>query len=479
MNSPRITNYWKRIINTMNDGLMLIGPEGNVMMVNQAFERLTDYTAEEIIGRHCTILECDACEKVIQNDGKTRCALFQPGQKDIKKCRCLIRKKDGGWVSALKNASVLRDDDDQPVGVVETISDLSELHKLEEEVNRLTRKIDYGEGFHGIIGKSPAMQKVFSLLQKSAQSDAPVIIYGESGTGKELAAQAIHELGPRREAPFIQFNCAALNESLIESELFGHAKGSFTGAYQHHIGRFEAAHGGDIFLDEIGDVPASIQVKLLRVLEARQIERVGDHSPIAVDVRLIMATNRNLEALVSEKKFREDLFFRINVIPIHLPPLRVRKEDIPLLVSAFIEMLRTKTGKMISRLSQAAMQRVMAYGWPGNVRELKSALDYAFIVTEGQVIQPEDLPANIQSAVISGEKVFRPTGTGPVDENGWIARGSGGAPREPEEKTALIEALRQTGGNQTRAAKLLGINRVTVWNRMRKYGINLEKELKV
>jgi len=479
MNSARITNYWKRIINTMNDGLMLIGPEGNVMMVNQAFERLTGYPAEEIIGRHCTILECDACEKVIQNDGKTRCALFQPGQKDIKKCRCLIRKKDGGWVSALKNASVLRDDDDQPVGVVETIADLSELHKLEEEVNRLTRRIDYGEGFHGIIGKSPAMQKVFSLLQKSAKSDAPVIIYGESGTGKELAAQAIHELGPRREAPFIQFNCAALNESLIESELFGHAKGSFTGAYQHHIGRFEAAHGGDIFLDEIGDVPASIQVKLLRVLEARQIERVGDHSPIAVDVRLIMATNRNLEALVSEKRFREDLFFRINVIPIYLPPLRVRKEDIPLLVSAFIETLCAKTGKMISRLSQAAMQQVMAYGWPGNVRELKSALDYAFIVTEGQVIEPDDLPANIRAAALSGERVFGSTGTGPAYESGWAARDLGGGAGEPAEKTALIEALRQTGGNQTRAANLLGINRVTVWNRMRKYGINLEKALKV
>ncbi len=479
MNSTRITNYWKRIINTMNDGLMLIGPEGNIMMVNQAFERLTDYTAEEIIGRHCTILECDACEKVIQNDGKTRCALFQPGQKDIKKCRCLIRKKDGGWVSALKNASVLRDDDDQPVGIVETIADLSELHKLEEEVNRLTRRIDYGEGFHGIIGKSPAMQKVFSLLQKSAESDAPVIIYGESGTGKELAAQAIHEMGPRREAPFIQFNCAALNESLIESELFGHAKGSFTGAYRHHIGRFEAAHGGDIFLDEIGDVPPSIQVKLLRVLEARQIERVGAHAPIRVDVRLIMATNRNLETLVSEKKFREDLFFRINVIPIYLPPLRVRKEDIPLLVSAFTETLRAKTGKMISRLSHAAMQRVMAYGWPGNVRELKSALDYAFIVTEGQVIQPEDLPANIQATAVSGEGLPGPIGVGSADENGWIARVPGGAPREPEEKTALIEALRQTGGNQTRAASLLGINRVTVWNRMRKYGINLEKALKV
>jgi len=473
MKETRITNYWKRIINTMNDGLMLIGPEGNIIMVNQAFERLTDYTAEEIIGRHCTVLECDACEKVIQNDGKTRCALFQPGQKDIKKCRCLIRKKDGGWLPSLKNASVLRDDDGRPVGVVETISDLSELHKLEEKVDQLTRQIDYGDGFHGIIGKSAAMQKVFSLLEKSAKSDAPVVIYGESGTGKELAAQAIHELGPRCKAPFIQFNCAALNESLIESELFGHAKGSFTGAYRHHIGRFEAAHGGDIFLDEIGDVPPSIQVKLLRVLEARQIERVGDHAPIAVDVRIIMATNRNLELLVREKKFREDLFFRINVIPIYLPPLRARKEDIPLLVGAFIERLRRKTGKRISGLSKAAMPQVMAYAWPGNVRELKSALDYAFIVTEGRTIQPDDLPDNIQGTAA------RQPDSGAHAESGLQASRPEAALPVPDEKTALINALRQTGGNQTRAAQLLGINRVTVWNRMRKYGINLEKELKV
>ncbi len=479
MNTPKIRNYWKRIINTMNDGLMLIGPDGNIIMVNQSFERLTGYTSEEIIGRHCTILECDACERVIQDDGKSLCALFQPGKKDIKRCHCLIRKKDGELLSALKNASVLKDDDGTAVGVVETIADLSELHKLEEEVDRLTRQIDYGEGFHGIIGKSTVMQKVFNLLEKSAKSDAPVIIYGESGSGKELAAQAIHELGPRRKAPFIQFNCAALNESLIESELFGHAKGAFTGAYRHHMGRFEAANSGDIFLDEIGDVPPSIQVKLLRVLEAQQIERVGDHSPIAVDVRIIMATNQNLEALVGEKKFREDLFFRINVIPIYLPPLRERKEDIPLLVSAFIDTICNKTGKRITGLSKTAMQLFMEYSWPGNVRELKSALDYAFIVTEGRIIQPDDLPVNLREAVASHAPTTVMNGGSAAAGAGWPVKSLVDAGREPAEKVALISALRQTGGNQTQAARLLGINRVTVWNRMRKYGINLKRELKV
>jgi len=225
-------------------------------------------------------------------------------------------------------------------------------------------------------------------------------------------------------------------------------------------------------------VPPSIQVKLLRVLEARQVERVGDHSPIAVDIRIIMATNRDLKALVDEKKFREDLFFRINVIPIHLPPLRERKGDIPLLVSAFIDTLRNKTGKMITGLSKTAMRQVMDYTWPGNIRELKSALDYAFIVTEGRIVQPGDLPPNIQGPAVAPEPVSVFPGEDILPGIGGAKPNPGYDHREPVEKMALIDALHQTDGNQTRAARLLGINRVTVWNRMRKYGINLKRELK-
>ena len=227
---------------------------------------------------------------------------------------------------------MLRDEGGNVIGAVETITDLSELDRLDQEVVHLTRQLGEDFGFHGIIGESPAMKKVFDLLQRAATSEAPMIIYGESGTGKELVARAVHELGSRKNRPFVQLNCAALNESLLESELFGHTKGSFTGAYRHKVGRFEAADGGDLFLDEIGDIPLSVQVKLLRVLESKQFERVGDHRPIRVDVRFITATNKDLSALIEEKKFRDDLFFRINVIPIHLPPLRRRREDIPLLV---------------------------------------------------------------------------------------------------------------------------------------------------
>ncbi len=211
---------------------------------------------------------------------------------------------------------------------METVTDISELDRKELKIRELSQKLQHEEnGFCGFVGHSPAMQKVYTLLSKAARSDAPVIIYGESGTGKELAAQAIHEMSPRADKPFVQLNCAALNESLLESELFGHVKGAFTGAYRHRQGRFEEAADGSIFLDEIGDVPLPIQVKLLRVLETRSFERVGENINLSMEARLITATNQDLNQLVQDKQFRDDFFFRINVIPVHLPPLRERKED--------------------------------------------------------------------------------------------------------------------------------------------------------
>jgi transcriptional regulator with PAS, ATPase and Fis domain len=315
-------------------------------------------------------------------NGRWLCRLFEEGQKDIKKCRCHIRKKNGSYLPALKNASVLRDDAGVGIGAVETITDLSELDRLDQQVDQLSRQLDCGQGFCGIVGKAPKMQRIFEVVKKAAQSGSPVIIYGESGTGKEMVAHAIHRCGQHSQGPFVQLNCAALNEALLESELFGHTKGAFTGAYRHRIGRVEGADGGDLFLDEIGDVPLSLQVKLLRVLETGRFERVGDHRSVSVNVRIITATNKNLEAKIVDKSFREDLFFRINVIPIHLPPLRDRKEDIPLLVNTFVRRLNQSTGKKITGLSPEAMEWFMSYHWPGNVRELKSALEYAFVVAE-------------------------------------------------------------------------------------------------
>ncbi|MGD9032605.1 MAG: sigma 54-interacting transcriptional regulator [Desulfobacteraceae bacterium] len=456
MKEREINRHWKKILNTMNDGFMLVGPDGTILMVNRAFESLTGYTSDEVVGRPCTILNCDACDRLIKEEKSAWCSLFDRGQ-DVKK-RCIVMKKDGTYLPAIKNASLLKDDEGAYIGAVETLMDLSQLDRLDQEIDLLSLQLDAEGGFHGLVGKSIHMQKTFQVIEKAAQSDAPVIIYGESGTGKELVARAIHKLGRRREGPFVQLNCAALNEALLESELFGHTKGAFTGAHRHRLGRFEAAHGGDIFLDEIGDVPLSIQVKLLRVLEAKQFERVGDHRPVSVDVRIITATNKNLEELISQKRFREDLFFRINVIPIHLPPLRERLEDVPLLVNTFIGRLQSRTGKNITGLSPASLEQFMAYHWPGNVRELKSALEYAFVIAENGLIEPDQLPAQIAK----GKEEMN-------DEAFTPPRG------DPAEKAALVEALRQSNGNQSQAARILGVNRVTVWNRMKKYGIDLKK----
>lgn len=453
MSEAQINRYWKRIVDTMNDGLMIIGTDGTVISVNRAFERITGYPAEEVVGRSCTLLQCDGCEKMINGSDLAWCALFENCQ-DVR-CHCRLRTRDGRLVAVVKNATLLVDDEGRPLGAVETLTDMSEIDRLGQEVDRLARQLDDGGDFHGLVGRSVAMQRVFDVIRRAAASGAPVILFGESGTGKEMVANAIHRLGPRREGPFMQLNCAALNEALLESELFGHIRGAFTGAYRHRTGRFEAADGGDIFLDEIGDMPLTLQVKLLRVLETGRFERVGDHAPVKVNVRIISATHQDLHRAIAEGRFREDLFYRINVIPIHLPPLRQRREDIPLLVEHFLPGVRRRAGKTIAGMTRQAMERLMAHNWPGNVRELKSVLEYAAIIADGGVIDVHHLPA-LQQAPPPG-----------------LAAAAVPAPEGcPGERQALVDALRATGGNQTRAAALLGVTRTTVWNRIRKYGIS-------
>jgi two-component system, NtrC family, response regulator HydG len=459
MDEQQINEHWREIINTMNDGLMLISPDGNILLVNRAMEQLTGYQRDELIGQNCTVFNCDVCEMArTRGEGKW-CRIFAQGPSGSK--RCLMMRKDGSYISLLKKAALLRDSQGQILGAVETLTDISEIDKRDQKIEELSRLLDTDQGFHGMIGRSTIMQRAFQIIEKAALSDAPVIILGESGTGKELAARAIHDMGRRKDGPFIQLNCAALNEALLESELFGHVKGAFTGAYRHRQGRFEAAHGGDIFLDEIGDIPLPIQVKLLRVLETKQFERVGDHRSIYTDVRIITATNRNLNELVEQQRFREDLFFRINVIPIHLPPLRDRMEDLPLLVNAFIHQLRVKRKKNIDGLSPGAMKLFMDYSWPGNVRELRSALEYAFVIADHKFIEPDQLPVQFTA--------------GRDRKDPMVQHGNAGKAADRE---ALVEALRQAGGNQTKAARILGVSRVTVWNRMRQYGIDLQKVVK-
>ena len=454
MTEAQINRYWKRIVNTMNDGLMIIGTDGTVISVNRAFERITGYSAGDVVGRSCTLLQCDGCDKMIHGSEMAWCALFE-NCRDVR-CHCRLRTKDGRLVAVVKNATLLVDDEGRPLGAVETLTDMSEIDRLGQEVDRLSRQLDEGGDFHGLVGRSVAMQRIFDVIQRAAGSGAPVIIFGESGTGKELVANAIHRIGARRDGPFLQLNCAALNESLLESELFGHIRGAFTGAYRHRTGRFEAADGGDIFLDEIGDMPLALQVKLLRVLETGRFERVGDHAQVRVNVRIISATHQDLHRAIAEGRFREDLFYRINALPIHLPPLRQRREDIPLLVEHFLPGLRRRAGKALSGMTRQAMERLMDHHWPGNVRELKSVLEYAAIITDGDVIDIHHLPS-LQAPPAAGFSAS--TAPAVADAHG--------------ECQALIDALRATGGNQTRAAVLLGVTRTTVWNRIRKYGIEI------
>jgi DNA-binding NtrC family response regulator len=304
------------------------------------------------------------------------------------------------------------------------------------------------------------MQYLFELIANVSQTDAPVLIHGQSGTGKELVARAIHEESPRQKKPFIKVNCAALNENLLESELFGHEKGAYTGADRTRIGRFEAAHEGTIFLDEIGDIPLSTQVKLLRVLEEKEIERVGDHKSIPVDVRIISATNKDLEGMIGDGLFREDLFFRINVFPLSCPSLAERSEDIPLIVQNFIDRNRARAGKAILGLTPEAMEALLAYSWPGNVRELRNAVEYAFVLCSGDWIGKEHLPPKI---AVGGKRA-------PTNHNA-------GSKSWEDERNHLIQTLRRVDGNQSEAARLLGVSRVTIWKRIKKYGIDLSADL--
>lgn len=462
MDIRQLNRYCRKIINASTDGLMVVGLDGIIIMVNTAMEAITGFGTDELIGASCELLDCDACELIRSAREKKWCRLFE--REKIINRRCMLMKKDRSYVSVIQNASLLKNRNGKVIGALESFTNISELEKQDLKIQELSNLLNGGSDFYGLVGKSPVMQKLYRLIEKAAQSNAPVLITGESGTGKELVARAIHDAGRRKNGPFVNFNCAALNPSLLESELFGHAKGAFTGAYQHRKGRFEAADRGDIFFDEIGEFPVTSQAKLLRVIETKQFERVGDCKPVYVDVRIISATNRNLMEMISQKTFRQDLFFRINILPIHLPPLRERKEDITLLVSHFIHQLRVQTSKKILGISPEVMDIFMTYDWPGNVRELRSALEYAFVVGNQSLIEKEHLPDQLtQIDTRKAENHKADKATEEIEES--------------DEKAALIKALQICRGNKTQAAKMLGIHRMTVWNRMRKYGIHLDKKV--
>ncbi len=339
------------------------------------------------------------------------------------------------------------------------LNNVCSFKQLREQNLRLQEQLEKRHSFGSMIGKSKRMREVFELIRVVADSDASVLVLGESGTGKEMVAAAIHYNSPRRSRPYIRVSCASLPESLIESELFGYEKGAFTGATERRIGRFEAASGGTLFLDEIGELPLNFQVKLLRVLQERQVERLGSHRTIDVDVRIVSASLRPLEEEIKAGKFREDLYFRVNTVAIHLPPLRERREDVPILAQAFLEEFRRERGKPIEGFSDEALAAFDAYSWPGNVRELRNVVERAVLFCTRSRIGVDELPEALREGRRSSEAL----------------------PPEPvlalheAVKRAEVEAIRAalsaTGGRRTQAAELLGVSRKTLWEKTKQYGL--------
>ena len=331
-----------------------------------------------------------------------------------------------------------------------------EVERMKAEVLRLRSELETTYSFAGMVGASPKMQQVYALMNQAAESDITVLIRGESGTGKELVAKSFHFNSPRKTGPFLAINCAAIPETLIESELFGHERGAFTGATKQRIGTFERARGGTVFLDEIGDMQPALQVKLLRVLQEREIQRVGGTTAIPVDVRVLAATSKHLEEAIKAGEFREDLFYRIAAFPIVIPPLRERREDIPLLAKHFLEKHAERIGKSISGISTAALRLLLQYDWPGNVRELENAVERAVLLETTDVLQANNLPPQLLPTGASQSDPPDPTTVLPLAE---------------VERKAVIHALKVSANNVTEAARALGLNRATLYRKLKKYDL--------
>lgn len=431
------------ILNSIADGVIVIGLDHKIIFLNRA--------AKDMLGRAGDdLLNGKKCGEVFGHSGCTFGCLINT---TIKTGEHLYNyeaafERDGKKVLLSINTALLKDQNNNVIGGIEIFRDISLIKELKDEL-----KGRYS--FENIIGKNYRVHEVFELLREVAPTKATVLIEGETGTGKELIANAIHHNSPRSGAPFIKVNCAALSEGLLESELFGHVKGAFTGAISDKVGRFEMADGGTIFLDEIGDITPHTQVKLLRVLQEGEFERVGGTKTIKVNVRVITATNKDLKAMVERNEFREDLYYRLKVVPVRLPPLRERKDDIPLLVRHFIEKFNREMSMEVTNVSPAAMELLMEYNYPGNIRELEHIIEHAFVRCQSKTINPENLPKDLQNNDIIS-KVMNET-----------------EPLKSLEKEMIVQALKETRWKYSECASKLNISRTTLWRRMKEF--NIEK----
>ncbi len=419
-------NLWG-ILNSITEGILVVNQDLVVTHVNKAGLDITGFPLSEILGQPCLeIFRGSLCEShclmAESQDGQTA--------KDVE---IEIIRRDGTTRAVAVTTSLLFDDHGFAEGVVVVFRDISEHRLLKEQLKGKWRLAN-------IIGKSPTIQRLFQKIRQVAPMDTTVLIQGESGTGKELVAQALHHYSLRSAKPFIKVNCSALAETLLESELFGHVRGAFTGAICDKIGRFEAADGGTLLLDEIGDLSHYLQLKLLRVLQEKEFERVGEVNPRKVNVRVLAATHKDLKDLLKKGLLREDLYYRLKVVPIHLPPLRERKEDIPLLVKHFVGKYNKEMEKGVLGPTQDVIPALMAYHWPGNIRELENAIEHAFVHTQGLYLTLANFPSELHRA------------------------GSKGGTKELEE---IRKALKKTRGNKTAAANLLGMGRATLWRKLK------------
>ncbi len=437
--------FFNVILNSIADGVFTTDNEGKITFINKAAEEITGFSSKAAIGHFCfDIFRADICQ--------TRCALKETlkTKKEITNLPVTILNKEGKKIPISISTAVLKNEKGQIIGGVETFRDLSTIEELKKE---LSQKYTLGD----IISKNHKIHEIFNILPNIAESDSTVLIQGASGTGKELFAKAIHDLSRRKDKPFIKVNCGALPDTLLESELFGYVKGAFTDAKKDKPGRFALANEGTIFLDEVGDMSPSLQVKLLRVLQEKEFEPLGSTSPKKTDVRILAATNKDLSRLVNEGKFRDDLFYRLNVVKIDLPPLSQRREDIPLLIDAFIQKFNTKMGKQITGLTDEAMRTLMRYDYPGNVRELENIIEHAFVLCRGGRIDLDCLPKEI---TVIQEKISSPMMPLP-----------GETPIDRAEAEVIERTLKKYDGNRIKTAKELGLDRTTLWRKIKKHGL--------
>lgn len=468
-------------------GVYAIGENNIITAWNTGMSRITGFSKKEMIGRDASLIQFHDPSDKDNLINPFQCAAT--GKSPFLSRAVYIEDSDSklrlGFIQAV-NANHPGFPD---FHILVTVSDISE----EISCELLDAKsAEMGEGnYYGIVGRDPKFQEIIKLIELASESMANILISGESGTGKELIAKAIHLNSPRREMPFVTVNCSALPESLLESELFGHVKGSFTGAYRDKIGRFEASEGGTIFLDEIGDISPVIQLKFLRVIQEKTIERVGDNKKIDVDMRIIAATNRDLRRLVAEDTFREDLYYRLKVFPIQTIALRDRKNDIPLLCQHFIKQFNRKTGKNIKGLTENAMKLLMDYCWPGNVRELENCIEYAFVLSSNPLIDIFELPQDIRVLRVRDEICrnresrfldaripdSRNPGSGVAGRGHPDAGFSEAQPRSERRgsrkfsKEELLRLLNENDWNKAQTARQLEISRVTLWKKLKSLGI--------